>query len=42
MEREITPGRYRHFKGNYYQVEGVARHSETDERLVVYLSLIHI
>ena len=39
MEREITPGRYRHFKGNYYQVEGVARHSETDERLVVYRPL---
>ncbi|TXS93836.1 DUF1653 domain-containing protein [Parahaliea maris] len=30
------PGRYRHYKGNEYVVEGVARHSETDELLVVY------
>lgn len=29
-------GRYRHFKGNEYVVMGVARHSETDEELVVY------
>lgn len=33
------PGRYRHFKGNEYEVLGVARHSETDERLVVYRPL---
>lgn len=31
-----APGRYRHFKGGLYEVVGVARHSETDERLVVY------
>lgn len=30
------PGRYRHYKGNHYQVIGVARHSETLEWLVVY------
>lgn len=30
------PGRYRHYKGNEYTVEGIARHSETDELLVVY------
>lgn len=30
------PGRYRHYKGNDYLVEGVARHSETEELLVVY------
>lgn len=29
-------GRYRHYKGNEYIVLGVARHSETDEELVVY------
>ena len=29
-------GRYRHYKGNEYTVLGVARHSETDEELVVY------
>ncbi|MFM8634695.1 MAG: DUF1653 domain-containing protein [Planctomycetia bacterium] len=33
---EITPGRYRHYKGNEYTVLGVARHSETLEHLVVY------
>jgi hypothetical protein len=32
----ITPGRYRHYKGNDYIVIGVARHSETQEELVVY------
>ncbi|MDY2625260.1 MAG: DUF1653 domain-containing protein [Coriobacteriales bacterium] len=30
---------YRHFKGDYYLVEDVARHSETDEELVVYRRL---
>ena len=33
---EITPGRYRHYKGHEYTVLGVARHSETLEQLVVY------
>jgi hypothetical protein len=33
---EITPGRYRHYKGNEYTVLGVAQHSETQEELVVY------
>ena len=33
------PGRYRHYKGGEYEVIGVARHSETDERLVVYRPL---
>ena len=32
----ITPGRYRHYKGNYYDVIGVARHSEDGNDLVVY------
>ena len=35
----LPPGRYRHFKGNEYLVLGVARHSETDEALVVYRPL---
>lgn len=29
----------RHFKGNYYYIESVARHSETDELLVIYRPL---
>ncbi len=30
------PGRYRHYKGGEYEVMGVARHSESQEPLVVY------
>lgn len=37
--RLITPGRYRHYKGNYYQVIDTARHSETEELMVVYRCL---
>jgi len=29
-------GKYQHFKGSYYQVLHLARHSETEEYLVVY------
>ncbi|WP_417379203.1 DUF1653 domain-containing protein [Gimesia sp.] len=32
----MRTGPYRHYKGNDYTVIGVARHSETDEELVVY------
>ena len=32
-------GVYRHFKGNYYLVEELARDSETDKVLVVYRKL---
>lgn len=35
----VEKGRYRHHKGNYYEVIGIARHSETDEELVVYRPL---
>ena len=35
----IKPGRYRHYKGNDYEVLGVARHSETEEDYVVYRQL---
>ncbi len=34
-----VPGRYRHYKGGEYQVVDVARHSETEEWLVVYRPL---
>lgn len=36
---EIKLGRYRHFKGNEYEVVGIARHSETMEEMVVYRAL---
>lgn len=39
MTSEITPGKYRHYKGNEYQVLGLARHSETEELLVIYKAL---
>ena len=36
---EIRPGRYRHFKGNEYEVLFTATHSETGEQMVVYRAL---
>ncbi len=40
MMGPIRPGKYRHFKGGEYEVIGVARHSETEESLVVYRPLL--
>ena len=36
---EIKPGKYRHFKGNLYEVIGIASHSETLDPMVVYRAL---
>ena len=35
----LPTGRYRHYKGNDYEVIGVATHSETHEAMVVYRPL---
>ncbi|MCW2291828.1 hypothetical protein M2262_001878 [Pseudomonas sp. BIGb0408] len=35
----LQPGLYRHYKGPEYRVLGVARHSETEEDVVVYQAL---
>lgn len=39
MQQLKTKAIYRHFKGDLYLVEDVARHSETDEEFVVYRKL---
>ena len=36
---EFKPGRYRHFKGKEYELLFTARHSETEEEMVVYRAL---
>jgi len=35
----VEPGRYRHFKGGEYEVLAIAKHSETQEPMVVYRPL---
>ena len=35
----IKKGKYQHYKGNVYEVLGVARHSETLEYMVLYQAL---
>lgn len=32
-------GKYRHYKGNEYEVLGTGKHTETDEEMVIYKAL---
>lgn len=37
--KEVKAGVYQHYKGKFYLVLGLARHTETEELLVVYVPL---
>ena len=38
-KKRIAPGKWKHFKGNSYEVVGIAKHSETLEPMVIYRAL---
>ena len=39
LNSQLQPGKYRHFKGMEYELIAIARHSETEEPMVVYRAL---
>jgi len=39
MDNTLPTGKYQHYKGPMYEVLGVATHSETEEKVVVYRTL---
>ncbi|MBF7075015.1 DUF1653 domain-containing protein [Glaciecola sp. MH2013] len=36
---DLPPGKYQHYKGNFYELIGIAKHSEDESELVVYRPL---
>ena len=36
LRKQMVGKKYRHFKGNFYLVDGLALHSETEDPFVVY------
>jgi len=40
FENENINGKYRHYKGGKYEVIGEATHSETEEKMIVYKSVL--
>ena len=38
MQQILVGKNYRHYKGNIYKIIAFARHSETDEEMIVYQS----
>lgn len=39
MEKELKTGKYRHFKGNEYEVLGIGYDCDTTEEMVIYKAL---
>ena len=38
LMEKIIPGRYKHYKGNVYEVIAAGTHTETGEKVVIYKS----
>lgn len=40
IKRNIIPGTYKHFKGDIYKVLGIGYHTERNEKVVIYSSIL--